>query len=299
MKKRGLGRNLDVFISRTKPLASAVTTAITQTESTAPNALPNQLPVSALQAGRYQPRKDFASEALQELADSIREQGIIQPLVVRNIGEEKYEIIAGERRFRAAQLAGLTEVPVVIRDIPDEAALAISLIENIQREDLNPLEEAVALQRLLDEFGLTHQEIARAVGKSRTTITNLLRLLSLEADVKRMLENGDIEMGHARALLALQNMAQIQAARTIVARGLSVRETEDLVRKLQSQTTNFDQPSRKLDPDIQRLQQKISERLGTTVNVKHTSKGKGTVVIHYNNLHQLDGILEQFDCAEA
>ncbi len=304
MKKRGLGRNLDVLLSRTR--TTPLTPVPTSPETTAPTATENnngeqlsKLPLQSLQAGRYQPRKDFAPEALQELADSIRTQGVIQPIVVRKINNERYEIIAGERRFRAAQLAGLTEIPAVIKDIPDEAALAISLIENIQRENLNPLEEATALQRLGDEFGLTHQEIAGAVGKSRAAVTNLLRLLTLQPDVKLLIENGDIEMGHARALLALNDLAQSQAARTVVTRGLSVRETEDLVRKWQGDAANSYRLPKKADPNITRLQQQLSEHLGAAVVCKHNNKGKGKLIVHYSNLMQLEGILERMKTAET
>ena len=248
------------------------------------------LPVEVIQRGKYQPRKDIRSEALEELAISIRAQGVIQPIVVRKIIKGGYEIIAGERRWRAAQLAGLSEVPAVIRDVPDEAAIAMALIENIQREALNPIEEAVALQRLLDEFQLTHQEVAEAVGKSRATVTNLIRLTSLNPDVKKLVENGDIEMGHARALLALSGANQSKAAITVVTRDLSVRETESLVRKLQQPTTNTSQ-IKKVDADIRRLQNSLSEKLGATVAIQHSAKGKGKLVINYNNLNELEGIL--------
>ncbi len=298
MKKRGLGRNLDVFLSRTTtiPKLAAATATTATAVAEAPIAADNNnefryLPIEILQRGRYQPRRDFAQEQLQELADSIRTQGIIQPLVVRKIAPDRYEIIAGERRWRAAQLAGLTEVPTLIKDIPDEAALAVSLIENIQRENLNPLEEAIALQRLSDEFGLTQQEVAEAVGKSRTTVTNLLRLLTLQPDVKTLLEHGDIEMGHARALLALNDLAQSQAAKMVVSKSLSVRETETLVRHWNNQKAAAQSSGKSLDPDIRHLQKNLSDKLGAQVNFQHNNSGKGKVVIHYNNLDELDGIL--------
>jgi len=299
MKKRGLGRNLDVFLSRTATIPTP--TSMNSNTATAVAAEPapltsadgqlRHLPIEILQRGRYQPRRDFAQEQLQELADSIRTQGIIQPLVVRKISADRYEIIAGERRWRAAQLAGLTEVPAIIRDIPDEAALAVALIENIQRENLNPLEEAIALQRLIDEFSLTQQEVAEAVGKSRTTVTNLLRLLSLQPDVKTLLENGGIEMGHARALLALNDLAQSQAAKTVVAKGLSVRETEELVRTWHNRSTATKNQPQAINPDIRNLQKNLADKLGAPVVFQHNNKGKGKLIIHYNSLDELDGIL--------
>lgn len=282
MKKRGLGRNLEVLLSRTKPV-EVKTNSVSKEEL-------RHLPIELLQRGRYQPRKDFPADKLQELADSIRTQGIIQPIIVR-ANQGHFEIIAGERRWRAAQLAGLTEVPVLIKEISDGAALAVALIENIQREDLNPIEEAIALQRLLDEFAMTHQQIADAVGKSRTAVTNLLRLLSLQPEVKGLVEQGQLEMGHARALLALTDPLQSQLARKIVHEGLSVRETERLVSQWQKPKTKFDDIPKKIDPDIQKLQQKLSDQLGTLVVFKHGAKGKGKVMIHYNNLDELEGIL--------
>lgn len=298
MKKRGLGRNLDVFLSRTSTVASnpiattATNTAVAETpvSTNIDNEL-KHLPIEILQRGRYQPRREFAQEQLQELANSIRTQGIIQPLVVRKISADRYEIIAGERRWRAAQLAGLTEVPAIIKDIPDEAALAVALIENIQRENLNPLEEAIALQRLIDEFSLTQQEVAEAVGKSRTTVTNLLRLLTLQPDVKTLLEHGDIEMGHARALLALNDIAQSQAAKMIVAKGLSVRETEELVRTWNTKKSTAKSSPTEPSADIRHLQKNLSDKLGAQVMLQHSAKGKGKLIIRYNSLDELDGIL--------
>ncbi|MDX5298490.1 MAG: ParB/RepB/Spo0J family partition protein, partial [Gammaproteobacteria bacterium] len=228
-KKRGLGeRGLGALLSGSSAKSSASKEAATPEDGEL-----RDLPVDLIQRGRYQPRRDMDPEALQELSDSIRQQGVMQPVVVRPIGEGRYELIAGERRWRATQLAGLDRIPAVIRDVPDEAAIAMALIENIQREDLNPIEEAFALQRLQDEFGLTQQQVADAVGKSRTTITNLLRLIGLAPDVRVMLEHGDLEMGHGRALLTLPADVQLQVARQIVSRGLSVRQTEALVRRLQ------------------------------------------------------------------
>jgi ParB family chromosome partitioning protein len=253
------------------------------------------LPLERIQRGRYQPRRGFDPEGLQELADSIASQGIIQPIVVRPVSEGHYEIIAGERRWRAAQQAGLSEIPVVIKDVEEQAAMAMGLIENIQREDLNPLEEASALQRLLSEFELTHQQVAQAVGKSRTTITNLIRLLELNADVKAYLGTGQLEMGHARALLGLKGDPQSEAARQVVTRGLSVRETEKLVRRLQMQEPGETTANRKtsdLDPNVRRLQDDLTDRLGARVQIQQTAKGAGKLVIAYNSLDELDGILD-------
>lgn len=252
-----------------------------------------KLPIDVVEPGKYQPRRDMDYDALEELASSIRSQGIIQPIVVRTVTEGRYEIIAGERRWRAAQMAELHEIPAVIRDIPDEAAIAMSLIENIQRENLNVIEEATALQRLIDEFNMTHHQVAESVGKSRTTITNILRLLSLLPDVKTMVEHGDLEMGHARALLTLTEDLQIQAAKTIVAKGLSVRDTERLVRRLQRPEkitiTNA------ADPNILNLQKQISDKLGARIIVQHTNKGSGKLIIQYNNLDELTGIIEHIN----
>lgn len=250
-----------------------------------------KLAVDLLQPGRYQPRRNFSEESLQELADSIKAQGIIQPLVIRPVDKDKYEIIAGERRWRAAQLAGLSEVPVIIRDIPDEAAIAMSLIENIQRRDLNVIEEAEALNRLILEFQMTHQETAEAVGKSRAVVTNLLRLLKLNPDVRSFVEKGLIEMGHARALLALEGTQQSEVARLIVKRGVSVRQTEALIRRLNTRKTG--QPLKtNSDPDIASLQNRLSETLSAQVAIQHGAKGKGKLIIHYHSVDELDGILE-------
>ena len=247
------------------------------------------LPIDVLQPGKYQPRRDFEPQALEELAESIKTQGIIQPIMVRPIANNSYEIIAGERRWRASQLAGLGEIPVVIRELGDEDTIAISLIENIQREDLNSMEEARALQRLLDEFSMTHQQVADSVGKSRSTVTNLLRLHSLHEDVKLMLENGDLEVGHARPLLSLTHNEQSKIAKTIVAKDLSVRETEKLIKKQQNPTEATTKHT--VDPDITRLEDNLSRKLGAKVAIQHTHKGKGKLVIQYNSIDELDGIL--------
>src|SRR5579883_413854 len=285
VKKRGLGKSLDALL--------AYTTG--QTHSPVEEmADPSQeqftkLSVDQIQRGKYQPRREMKPEALEELASSIRAQGIIQPLIVRPVGD-RYEIIAGERRFQAAKRVGLTEVPVIIRAIPDEAAVAIALIENIQRENLNPIEESAALQRLIEEFGMTHQQVADAVGKSRTSVTNLLRLLSLPEEVKTMLEQGQLEMGHARTLITLPEAAQLETAQLIVARGLSVRETEQLVRRLQAPSAKNEKV---LDPDIQHLQETLSHQLKLRVAIQCNAKGKGKLVIHYRSLAELNGLILQ------
>jgi len=252
------------------------------------------LPVEFLSRGKYQPRRDMREEALQELADSIKVQGVMQPIVVRPISGNSYEIIAGERRWRACQLAGLDTIPAIIRDIPDEAAIAMALIENIQREDLNPVEEAVALKRLQDEFELTHQEVAEAVGKSRTAVSNSLRLLNLCADVRTMLERGDLEMGHARCLLSLESDQQKLLARQVVARGLSVRQSEALVRSTQKELQK-NQEAHVASSDIATLQDGLSEKIGVPVQVQHSAKGSGKLVLKYNNLDELDGILNHLN----
>ena len=282
-KKRGLGRGLDALL------------ATSQAGRSSDSELPDKqtelqkIPVEFLQPGKYQPRKDMSSEALEDLASSIRSQGIIQPIVVRQISKDKYEIIAGERRWRAAQIAQIDVIPCLIKNVPDESAVAIALIENIQREDLNAMEEAQALERLMVEFELTHQEVATAVGKPRTTVTNLLRLNNLNDDVKLLLEHGDIEMGHARALLALEGDAQNEAAQTVSGKGMTVRDTENLVRRLLEPVKA--KVTIKEDPDVQRLQTKLSENLGAPVSIAHNARGKGKLVISFSSLDQLDGIL--------
>lgn len=286
VKKRGLGKSLDALLAYTSTEPQqAVDTDISVSDDRL-----SSLPVDRIQRGKYQPRREMDPQALEELANSIRKQGIIQPLIVRPLGD-KFEIIAGERRWRAAQLAGLTEVPVIIRSIPDEAAIAIALIENIQRENLNPIEESVALSRLIEEFGMTHQQVAEAVGKSRATVTNLLRLLALPDEVKSMLERGLLEMGHARCLITLPEQLQLEAAQMIVARGLSVRQTESLVRTLQSPEEMH--TKKPVDPDIVRLQDSLSKQLKLKVAIQCNAKGKGKIVIHYRNLNELDNLLAQ------
>lgn len=286
VKKRGLGKSLDaLLIGSNTAVEQEVASEKTGEKLTL-------LPVELIQRGKYQPRREMDPEALEDLANSIRAQGVIQPIVVRHILGGRYEIVAGERRWRASQLAGLTEIPALVKDIPDEAAMAIALIENIQREDLNPIEEAFALQRLLNEFAMTHQQVANAVGKSRATVTNLLRLLTLAEEVRVMLEHGDIEMGHARALLSLTENAQIDAARMIVDKGLTVRDAEELVRRMQM--PNLPPMPKSIDPDIRRLQEDLANRLRLMVAINCNPKGKGKVVIRYNNLSELDAILEYF-----
>lgn len=293
LKKRGLGRGLDALLTPTKP---AQPQSSDQKSESLQSDL-QKLPVEWLQPGKYQPRKDMSQEALEDLASSIRAQGVIQPIVVRELSAESYEIIAGERRWRASQLAGLHEVPCILKNVADEAAVAIALIENIQREDLNAMEEAVALQRLLTEFELTHQQVAEAVGKSRTTVTNLLRLNQLVDDVKTLLEHGDIEMGHARALLSLPHEQQIEAGRIIAAKQLTVRETENLVRRL------LEPPVEKAttvkDPDVVALEQRLSERFAAPVAISYNKKGKGELVINYSSLPELDGILQKLGLTES
>ena len=250
------------------------------------------LPVEFLRRGQYQPRRDMRPEALEELADSIRRQGVVQPIVVRPVSSDRYEIIAGERRWRATQLAGLDTIPAVIREVTDETAIALALIENIQREDLNPMEEALALVRLQKEFELTQQQVAEAVGKSRAAVANLMRLTNLREEVQTLLEHGDLEMGHARALLSLQPAVQLDAARTVVAKALSVRQTEALVRRLQQEEDNKSRGTdNRLDPNIRKLQDDLSDKIGAPVAIQHSAKGKGKLVISYSSLDELDGVL--------
>lgn len=299
-KKRGLGRGLDALLSSSKPAPSegkdqdnANVTSAVENAAQPSNSELQKLPIEFLHSGKYQPRKDMSEEALEELASSIRSQGIIQPIVVRPVAHNSYEIIAGERRWRAAQIAKLEFVPCIIKDVPDEAAVAIALIENIQREDLNAMEEAIALNRLLNEFELTHQQVADAVGKSRTTVTNLLRLNNLNSDVKILLEHGDIEMGHARCLLALEGEVQSDAARLAVAKALTVRETEKLVRSILEPA-----PAKEViekDPDVKQLEQQLADNLGAKVEINYNKKGKGKLVISYTNLDELDGILNRIN----
>ena len=282
-KKPVLGRNLSSMLSQTTLKHVA--------ENKNRDEL-KQLPLEVIHPGKYQPRSVFDEEKLEELANSIRAQGVVQPIVVRSSGDGEYELIAGERRWRAAQIAEISVIPAVIRDVPDEVTVAISLIENIQREDLNPLEEASALRRLIEEFQMTHQEAADAVGRSRAAVSNLLRLLELMQEVKDMVDGRDLEMGHARALLSLGEELQIQAAREVVRKRLSVRETEALVRRLRNPKKTTE---RRLDPDLLRLQNSIGETLGARVKIQHQASGKGKLVISYNSSDEFEGILERLD----
>ena len=291
-KKKRLGRGLEALLS--KPIAD--TASVTGADR---DTLKN-IPLELLQRGKYQPRIDMRQDTLEELASSIKSQGVVQPIIARLLkktdGEtQRYEIVAGERRWRAAQMAGLSDIPTVIRVVPDDAAIAVALIENIQRENLNPLEEAQALDRLIEEFRLTHQEAADAVGRSRVSVSNLLRLLDLSERVKAMLESRQIEMGHARALLAISSGEhQLEAARQVVRKQLSVRETERLVRRLLSDQAG--KTSKKAEPssnaDIRRLEVQVSEKLGAKVRIDHSQKGSGKLVINYNSLDELDGLLK-------
>ena len=299
-KKRGLGKGLDALLSTSTAARQKQVMSDQRTEEAmAPT---NQgelrkLPVEWLQSGKYQPRKDMSQDALEELANSIRAQGVIQPIVVRPLGEQSFEIIAGERRWRASQLARLEVVPCIVKDVPDEAAVAIALIENIQREDLNAIEEAVALQRLLTEFELTHQQVAEAVGKSRTTVTSLLRLNQLNEDVKRFVEHGDLDMGHARALLALSGPAQSELAKLVAQKGLTVRDTEKLVQKTLEPARTKVEPAR--DPQFGYLERQISEKIGNQVQLQPGKKDSGKLVISYDNLADLDRVLGYFGLSES
>ena len=284
-KKRGLGKGLDALLGSGPEVAAG--------KPSGNDASLKTLPVDLLQRGQYQPRKDFKQEALQELADSISAQGMVQPIVVRTLtGSKKFEIIAGERRWRAAQLAGLQDVPVVIKDVPDKTVMCIALIENIQREDLNPLEEADALDRLIREFEMTHEDVAAAVGRSRSAVSNLLRLLDLGNGVKELVRDGKLEMGHARALLPLAKQKQLEAAKKVVKQGLSVRATETLVKGLGNTSSTKPKTARKQDPNAVKLQNDLSEKLGAKVILKQQGKQKGALQIYYNSLDELDGILK-------
>ena len=276
MKPKGLGRGLDALLGGdvTPPREALLT-----------------LPVTRIRPGRYQPRTKMDQQALAELAGSIRAQGLMQPLLVRPVDRDRYELIAGERRWRAAQMAGLEEVPVLVREVPDEAALAMSLIENIQRENLNPMEEAAGLERLIEEFRMTHEQAADAVGRSRSATTNLLRLLKLAKSVQEMVMEGALEMGHARALLALDGARQIEAGNRIAARGLSVRETEALVQTMLRGPGQ--RRRREPDRDLARLEEEVAERLGTTVEIRPGRKGSGKLVLHYSGLEHLEQLLKK------
>lgn len=285
-KKNPLGRNLSSMLSKTA-LQHAVENAAS--ESSGRDSL-RELPLDLIRPGPYQPRSIFDADRLEELAESIRHQGVIQPVLVRASSDQQYELIAGERRWRAAQIAGIEKIPAIVRKVPDEIAIAMALVENIQREDLNPIEEASALKRLVLEFQMTHQEAGDAVGRSRSAVSNLLRLLELSEEVRELVDARHLEMGHARALLTLDPLKQAKAAREVVSKCLSVRETERLVRRMKNPPTR-NQAS--MDPDIQHLQDKLSEKLCAKVKLQHGAKGKGKLVIAYNSTEELEGILEQ------
>ncbi len=313
VRKTGLGRGLDALLGNSgvvanpSPIQSApgATGPVAAAGMPAPAATSSgeglrKLPLGLLQPGIYQPRRDMHKETLEELAESIRSQGILSPISVRPVpgggSAQRYEIIAGERRWRAAQIAGLSEIPVIVRNVNDEQAAAIALIENLQREDLNTIEQAEGLRRLIEEFDLTHQEAGKAVGKSRAAVSNLIRLLDLAPEVLKLLASGELDMGHARALLALSGArSQAEAAREVVERGLSVRETEALVKRLQSgrggNTSSTSNQGGRLDPDIRRLQDDLGNRLGAKVAIQHSAKGRGKLIISYNSSDELEGIL--------
>ncbi|GAA0818174.1 ParB/RepB/Spo0J family partition protein [Colwellia asteriadis] len=301
VKRKGgsrLGRGLDALLS-TAPAPSEKNSTNTENNVEENSATPivenelRQLAIDSLAPGKYQPRRDMSDDALEELSLSIKAQGIIQPIVVRAIADDQFEIIAGERRWRAAKLAQLAIVPCLVKDVPDESAVAIALIENIQREDLNAMEEAIALNRLLNEFDLTHQEVATAVGKSRTTVSNLLRLNNLNDEVKTFLENGDIEMGHARALLALEGEIQTTTAQTVATKELTVRETENLIKQIQNPTAAKEVVEK--DRKTIEFEENLASKLGAKVAISHNKKGKGKLVISYANLAKLEEILEKIN----
>jgi ParB family transcriptional regulator, chromosome partitioning protein len=296
-KRKGasrLGRGLDALLSPATPPVEkqTETTEVSNSVKATDNEL-IKLPITQLTPGKYQPRREMSDAGLEELSLSIQSQGIIQPIVVRLVGEEQYEIIAGERRWRAAKLAQLDFIPCLVKNVPDESAVAIALIENIQREDLNAMEEAIALERLLMEFDLTHEEVAIAVGKSRTSVSNLLRLNKLNDEVKNLLENGDIEMGHARALLALEGDVQTSAAQTVATKELTVRETESLIKKIQNPVAEKEKVEKAIETI--ELEQGLSEKIGAKVAISHNSKGKGKLVISYENIAKLEDILAKIN----
>lgn len=293
-KKRGLGKGLNELLSATLSSKSTSTEAVLDEKGSDQQIL-HQISVEKLVRGEFQPRQQMSQEGLEQLAESIRVQGLMQPIVVRKKGKQ-YEIIAGERRWRASQLAGLATVPVIIRDVPDEAAMAMALIENIQRENLNPIEEAIALKRLADELQLTHLQVAEAIGKSRASVTNLLRLLALEEEVQILLAQNKIEMGHARAILSLKGQAQVDMALMIVEKQLSVRETESLIQKMHNPVVEekIDEEIVVVDPNIRRLEEDLADKLGAQLYIRHTNRGKGKLVIQYNNVDELEGILAHF-----
>jgi ParB family chromosome partitioning protein len=300
-KRQSLGKGLDALLGIPEDAeelqdAAVIDTSLGLTDQAIAEAVVptdgslQNLPVEFLRPGQYQPRRDLNPEALKELADSIAAQGVMQPIIVRPIADNKYEIIAGERRWRATQQAGLDSIPSIVREVTDEATIAMALIENIQREDLNAMEESLALIRLQDEFSLTQQQVADAVGKSRSAVTNLMRLASLEKAVQEQLQRGELELGHAKCLLGLEGSAQITAARSVAANAMTVRQTEALVKKLQSPTSTAAAP-KPSNPDIMRLQNELCEKLGAVVSIQHSAKGAGKLILKYNSVDELDGIL--------
>ncbi|WP_254462987.1 ParB/RepB/Spo0J family partition protein [Photobacterium ganghwense] len=291
MNKRGLGKGLDALLA-TSAVASVKQQQAEQAQTLSADGTLKELALSQLTPGRYQPRKDMSDEALAELAESIRAQGVIQPIVVRETAPQQYEIIAGERRWRASRQAGLQKVPCIIKAIDDKATIAVALIENIQREDLNAIEEAQALERLQSEFSLTHQQIAEAVGKSRAAVSNLLRLNQLEAPVKRLVEQKQLEMGHARALLALSSAKQLEAAQMVVAKSLTVRETERLVKQMQNPA--LEAQTSPVNPQVELAENRLSEHFGTQVAINQRKNGKGSIVISFDQTDKLKQILAMF-----
>ena len=296
VKQKKLGRGLDALLgAAARPSQVAIDQDQNDSAQTNAAKLPGgeylrRIPLEYLQRGKYQPRREFDQATLEELAESIRAQGVMQPIVVRPIDDTRFEIIAGERRWRASQLAGVDKIPAIVRDVSDEAAIAMALIENIQRENLNAIEEATALKRLQSEFELSQQQVAQAVGKSRPVIANLLRLLSLELDVQTMIAHGQLDTGHGKVLLALEGTEQLRAAKQVVNGRLSVRQTEALVKGVLADPVNT---ATKMDPDIKRLEQNLSARLGASVAINHSTSGKGKLVVTYTNLDELDGILSR------
>lgn len=283
VRKPGLGNGLDILLSATN---------IAKNGQADKDSILRKLPVEKIQKGKYQPRLNIDPKALQDLSSSIKAQGVVQPVVVRRVEGGMFELIAGERRWRASQMAGLHEIPAIVREIPDQAAAAMSLIENIQREDLKPLEEALAMERLIHEFGLTHQQTAESVGRSRSAVTNLLRLIDLEDETKELLEKGGLDMGHARALLGLQGEKQVVTAHKVAKRELNVRETERLVKRLLNDAGLPPKLKPQKAPEVVKLEQSLSEKLGAKVIIEYNTKGKGKLIVDYNNLDELDGILE-------
>ena len=287
-KRQSLGTGLDALLGLS---SGDLDQSNQELEDTSNGSLQN-LPIEFLQRGKYQPRRDLDPDALNELASSIEKQGVMQPIVVRKINSDKYEIVAGERRWRATQIAGLESIPAIVKDISDEVAIVMALIENIQREDLNAMEESRALIRLQNEFELTQQQVASAVGKSRSAVTNLMRLASLEPSVQDQLEQGKIELGHAKCLLAVSGNLQISLAKDVAEKGLSVRQTENLIKQLRPKNNTALRPSRVTDPDIVRIQEELSEKVGAQVEIHHSPKGSGKLTVKYHSLDELDGILD-------